>query len=838
MQPAAPKKPRELRDYLIWGMVACGVILVLCLGVWITLELMGKTTSDTGKTQKGVAAVLEPESTAPYVRTIGSTLGVKIPYNARELEGFGFAEDVTYSDTDLAEARPYTVMRVRPVETSEATRSEVTLASPELRVTSSPVKGYWELLATKKEYKDLSKIDMLVKETVTARTQDKTVEASDTEVKSINDIDYRKVTFTTTNERYGVKTTSREDCYMTVQHDRPYVACINGIRSSNFAVTPQLETVLESVTYDGLDSKVLVSDTTGTADASMLGAKDEVQAADNASNSTQENASKSPKSSYEIPSYLADTSHFAMLAGAAPATVRVGTLYCADIKLSLPEGGDGPTLTGACVDKAGSGFFVSRDGYLATSGSTVQVKPQEAISAYITNAPDSGQALDRLQRILDYLVESRSIMQTDADAIMAGAQERDQDIIAKINALGTLIAPEDIAVTKERYSYAVQLADKPIVVNQNGDGSGSFAYTDTVIEAALEAKDYSADVTQAQIYDGGVVKSDTALLKMKKSATYPVLALQDDSVADKATVGLVGLPMYAYGSLASAQFRATPMYRANAVTQTFSGGEGQKTRAIATSSHAGLVGGPVVSLDGGVVGMATYGNLNCPDRKCFASTVMRDTAGITSLVKQRNITLQTKSASMIAWQDGLSQLTRGNYRAATKLFNQANSLYPQNYLAAKYADYSKSQYGTATDTSTMNTIVGALQVTSVIAAGILILLGLVVAALKFIIRPHTETQYGQMAGGQYIDPNQWRQQSAPQPQTLAPQAIIPQPTNWQQQATQQPYAPQPPAQSAPPTPPPVASPTQGMAQPYAQPQTPPPANAPGQTWPPQPPTQQ
>ena len=832
MQPAASKKPRELRDYLIWGMVACGVLLVLCLGAWITIELMGKTSSDTGKTQKGVAAVLEPESSIPYTRTITSTLGVKIPYNARELEGFGFAEDVTYSDTDLSEARPYTVMRVRPVETSEATRSEVTLASPELRITSSPAKGYWELLATKKEYKDLSKIDMLVKETVSAHTQDKMVEASDTEVKNINDIDYRKVTFTTTNERYGVKTVSREDCYMTVQHDRPYVACISGIRSSNFAVTPQLETVLEGVTYDGLDSKALVSDATGATDASMLEAKAAEQAADNSSSQTNEGSNKSSKSSYEIPSYLASTSGFTMLAGASPATVRVGTLYCADIKLSLPEGGDGPTLTGACVDKAGSGFFISRDGYLATSGSSVQVKPQEAISAYITNAPDSEQALDRLQRILDYLVESRSIMQTDADALVAGVQERDQDIIAKINALSTLIAPEDISVTKEQYSYAVQLADKPIVVNQNGDGSGSFAYTDTVIEAALEAKNYSTDITQAQIYDGEVVKSDTALLKMKKSATYPTLTLQDDGIADKATVGLVGLPMYAYGSLASAQFRATPMYRANAVTQTFSGGEGQKTRAIATSSHAGLVGGPAVGTDGDVVGVATYGNLNCPDRKCFAGTVVRDTTGITSLVKQRNITLQTKSASMTAWREGLSQLTRGNYQAATKLFAQANSLYPQNYLAAKYADYSKSQYGTATDTSTMNTVVGVLQMMSVIAAGILVLLGLVYIALKFIIRPHTETQYGQMAGGQYIDPNQWRQQVPVQPQTIAPQSTMPQPTNWQPPAQLQAYGQQPSVQN------PVSSPVNG-AQPYAQPQTQPPTeNTPGQTWPPQPPTQQ
>lgn len=842
MQPAPQKKRRSWYDYLLWGMIGFGGLLLACLIAWLVLELSGKTNSDTGKTQRGAAAVLEPETTAPYTRTISSTLGVQIPYNARELEGFGFADEVTFADTDLAESRAYTIMRVRPIETSEATRSEVTLASPELRVTSSPNKGYWEMLATKKEYKDLSKIDMLVKETVTAHTADKTIEASDTEVKNINDTDYRKVTFTSTNERYGVTTIAREDCYMTVQHDRPYVACIGGIRASNFAVVPQLETVLSSISYDGLDTKALVTTTDAVADASMLNTKDDAHATSGSTGATEENksTSKTASSQYTVPSYLADTASFKSIAGSVPATVRVGTLYCADIKLSLPEGGDGPTLTGACVDKAGTGFFVSSDGYLATSASTVQVKPEEAISAYITNAPDSEQALSRLQRILDYLVDARSLMQTDADALLAGVQERDQDIIAKINALSSLIKPEDVAITKERYAYALQLADKPIVVNQNGDGSSSFAYTDTVIEANLEAKDYSTSLSQMQIYEGETVKSDTALLKVKKNAIYPTLVIGNDTVADKQAIGLAGFPMYAYGSLASAQFRATPLYRLGAVTQTFSGGEGQKVRAISTSSHAGLAGAPALSQTGEVAGMATYGNLNCPDRKCFASTVIRDASGVGALVKKRNITLQTDSASMQVWQDGLTQLTRGNYREAAQLFTQAGQLYPQNYQAARFADYSRSQYGSATDTSTMNSIVVGLQLISTMAGGILILLGIAYAGLKFIIRPHTETQYGQM-GGQYIDSRQWQHQSAAPVQTLAPQAMVPQPASWQpaqqQYPVQQPSSvpPASPSQSAPFAP--GATPTTSVPPGGTAPQPPQPSSPPVQTWPPQPPAQ-
>lgn len=824
MQPALPRKKRGLNDYATWAMVAFGIMLLVSLIAWAIIFFMGKTTSDTGKTQAGAAAVLEPAAIAPSLRTIDSKLGVQIPYNSRELEGFGFADEVTFSNTDLDESRAYTIMRVRPVETSEATRSQVTLESPELRVTSSLNKAYWDSLSTKKEYKDLSKIDILVKETITSRKQDKTIEASDAEVKNINNVDYRKVTFTSKNERYGVTTERSEDCYMTVQNDRPYVACINNIRASNFAVAPQLEQVLSQISYSKPDASILVdasADAIKDKDVKMLDAKqDDKVSTDKSSDDKKEDAAaKTPQEGNKIPNYFASTTDFKAMAAAAASTVRVGTLYCADIKLTLPTtGGDGPTLTGACVDKAGTGFFVSRDGLVATSASSVQVKPQEAISAYITNAPDSEQALDRLQRILDYLVEGRVIMQTDADALIAGVEERNQDMIAKVNALSTKIAPEDIAITKEKYSYAVQLADKPIVVNQNGDGSASFAYTDTIVEMGIEGKVYTANKTQEQIYAGDTVASDTALLRVKKNAIYPALplALSGEGVADKSTVNIAGLPMYAFGSLASAQFRTTPLYRSGQVTQTFSGEAGQKVRAISTSSHAGLAGAPVLDQQARVVGMATYNNLNCQDRKCFASTVIRDTTGITEIAKQRNLTLQSGSSSSEAWNDAIDQLTRGNYKEATSLFNQASSLYPQNYLAAQFAAYSKSQYGSATDTSTMNSVVNILQVFALLAFGALLLLAIVKVALKIIIKPRVETQYGQMAHGQYIDPTQWQRQDitpTQPPQTLAPLGSVPQPSGWQSPQPVQPGV--------------APAPTQPMA-PQSQPQTQPPQYPPQQ----------
>ena len=791
MQPAPVKKRRSLSGYVTWAIIAVASILIITLIAWLVIVLMGKTSSDTGKTQAGMAAVLEPADIAPVERTIRSQLGVQVSYNARELEGHGFAEDVTFSASDLDESRPYSVMRVRPVETSQATRSEVTLESPELRVTSSTNGSYWDSLSSKKTYADLSKIDMLVKETVAAREKDKMITASDAEVENINDVDYRKVSFTYTNDLYGVKTERREDCYMTVQNDRPYVACINNIRASNFSVVPQLENVLAGVVYEGLDTELLeVASKEGEQDTATLDGEDDEQVA--ASNTENMQASVPKRDTNKVQSYLADTQNFKVMAASAPSVVRVGAIYCADIKLSLPNGGDGPTLTGACVNKAGSGFFISRDGLVATSASATQVKPQEAIAAYITNAPDSAAVIVRLERVLNYLVEARVLMQTDADALIAGVEERNQDIIDKVNAISTRIAPEDIAITAENYSYAVQLADRPIVVNQNSNGSSAFALTDTVVEAEIEGQQYSADVSQDSIFKGEPVEEDTTLLKVKKSATYPTLklGLSGEGVGEKAVINVVGMPMYAFGTLGSAQFRDTPLYRSGAINETFNAEAGQKVRSISTSSHAGFAGAPALDQQGSVVGMATYNNLNCPDRKCFGSTVLRDTSGIAALIKSRNISLESVSLSSDVWRSAIDELVKGNYRQATQLFDRAGSLYARNSLAPKFSAYSKSQYGSASDTSTMNTVVSALKVIILIAVGILVLLAIFKTALKLFVHPHAETQYGEMAGGQYIDPAQWQHQdisSRPQPQPYAPPTTqVPQQTQWQPPVQQYP----------------------------------------------------
>lgn len=746
-------------------MILAGVLLLAGIIGWIVCGM--KSSSDTGKTPFAMAAVLETDDTAPLPRTIESMLGVSVPYNARELAAYGFAGEVTYSASDLDEKRPYSVIRVRPVETSRAAHSEITLVAPELRITSTSDPSYWKQLEAKDGYRGISRLEMLIKAATDQRTTNPAVTAGDSRNKKFNDVDYRMVSYTHKDERFGVTSVRREDCYFTIQHERPYIACVNNIRASNFSAVAQLEQVVAGVSYkkpeiDGLATVDGAAEGAALVDNRLDDKTPEPpKEVPTTGKATEKPGDKKRKEKVVSP-YLAATKNVHALAKLAPSTVRTGMIYCADVKLTLPNGKPGPQLTGACVDKGGSGFFVTREGLVATAATSIDVTPREAIRAYITNAPDERQTNSRLERVLQYLFESRILMQTDVDALMAGLAERDQDVIEKIYVLSELIAPERISLAKEKYMYAVQTSDKPITVNKKGDGGLEFAFSNSVFEAELAGKKYDNSKLQQQVANGDIVKDDVALLKVKKGGPFPIVDLAASAaVPGGTTVNVVGMPMYTIGSLFSGQFRPTFLLRQGKVEQAFNGANGQRLSVVGTPSHAGFTGAPAFGDDGQVIGYATYNTANCPNGACTASMIIRDIAEIRSLAKDRNLSIRSVSTASDAWSEGLREMIRGNYRRAIELFGETARQYPQNYLAKPFTEYAQSQLGKPTDTSLMNTGVQISQAVVLLSVIGLILLAIVQLAMKMFSRPQAVSQYGVAAGGQYVDTKSWQPVAQP-----------------------------------------------------------------------------
>lgn len=835
---AAPREKKSRVGIIFVLMIISGVALLSGIVGWIAFQM--KSSSDSGKTPAGLAEVLEPSGAAPQPRTIVSKLGVTVPYDARELAVFGFYANTTYSNNDTAEARPYSVIRVRPVETSEAAHNQATLAAPELRLTTSSDPDYWKKLAEKDGYRDISKIDMLLKLVSSQRLEDTMVTESSPSVHTYGDTEYKKVRFTKKDERYGVTSERHEDCYFAIKNDTPYIACIHNIRAGNFSALAQLESVLAGITYQTPERANVKVDIDAERTAMLDSSRDEkVDAV--APDKKQADAAKEEDKAKDgdmksgavprtISPYLETTNNFRAFARSMPATVRVATLYCADIALTLPDGKPGPQLTGACIDKVGTGFVASSDGMVATSGANVSVAPREAIRAYITNAPNNTQMNQRLERVLKYLLEARSLMQTDIDALLAGVSERQQDIVEKIHALSDLIPSDRIALTKEQYSHAVQMSNKPITVQRKGDGHAAFAYTDTVLEATVIGRRVSNDKTQAAIAKGESVRDDAALLQLKKEGVYMAMPIAASSVVAKQHhIGVIGMPMYTYGTIETGQFGAWPMLRQGKVDQAFNGAGGQRLAVITTPSHAGFSGAPAIQMNGEVVGLASYNTINCPGAQCMGSLIMRDAAEIISIAKDRNKSLRPHSAVGSVWQNALDELTRGNYRQAARLLNRVAQQDSYNYLAAPLAQFATSQIGSESDTSMMNMGVEVSQIVVLASVVALILLIILWLGVRLFSRPRAVSQYGVAAGGQYIQPGQWQAQ-APSPYSPHDRAAMSnaQSTERAGQYAQSPYYSPMSAVQYPQAPQPYGQPPQPVVQ------SPPPASSMPQPVSPQP----
>jgi aspartate carbamoyltransferase regulatory subunit len=189
-QPQTLPKKSSATKIIFILMITTGFCLFISVGVWIFCA--SKSSSDNGKTPNEMAALLDTKDSAPLNQEVKSSLGVSVKYNSRELMAFGFADGSTFSGDDLDEKRDYGVIRIRPVETNQAARDEITLVSPELRITSTSDKKYWEKLLGKEGYKNLPKIDALIKSNNEQRSSDnRSIEISSSKDINFKDFKYK-----------------------------------------------------------------------------------------------------------------------------------------------------------------------------------------------------------------------------------------------------------------------------------------------------------------------------------------------------------------------------------------------------------------------------------------------------------------------------------------------------------------------------------------------------------------------------------------------------------------------------------------------------------------------
>ena len=763
---------------------------------------------------------------------VQSQLGFKLNYDNRVYSSYAEVGDSssgtdssaavisgqTYENNDLRVSRAYNYIRIRPIESVDSSRALAPLP-PELELFATVTEKDLAAAAAVPENKGLSKLSLFVKMDGDKRSAKKvaddktivTIEASKPVSATIGNVDYQKVRYTTTNENHRISNVKYDDCYYTIQNDQPYSVCISDVRPTNVSAASLVEQVFDSITYEQPLSSGSVKDETDAPKKTSFGIPSMRLAQATKENTDEESDEGGESPLITItPPYYADADSLAAIAKNQPSVVRIGTLYCADLALKFQSGDTATTLTDACVGNVASGVIISKDGYIATTGHAVRAQKKAAINGYINFAPDQEQMLDRLQRILDYLLKSKLILQSDADYIKTGARIGDQEALAKVQNIASIIPENYITPVKEEYSYAVQPTDKPVVVNKSDTNKPSFAYSDSVIQAKYVASNYEADKSVQEIFGSATPAEDVGLLKAEGDFQEVSIAANEDVKAND-TLMTIGYPAYTDSSLTIDKIRNVPIVTTSKVEQAYKKDGG---RLIQTNAPVlpGNDGAPVFDKTGNLIGFAVYGLSYCPDQLCFANGTVRTSAELLKLLDTKNVKLATGSKAASDWNQGVSEYFRANYAASASAFGSAGREYPFNMWAAPLQKLAVAGQGTENDTSLMNQL-SIIMIVSLVALAILT----VILAIVFVIHRQRLSMmrvghYGAQEPVQAVSVQP--QQSIPLPPVQQPYQTLPQ---------QQPPQGLPPAQPTYGTPPqqPQNNPQQPVQTPPQTPQSPP-----------------
>lgn len=745
--PYIPKESDEIRQkvyerqsplgrFVKWSLIITAAVAVLVGGG--LFFVIPRTTAVDQSAREKLANILQPPDETLKRVNVKSSLGFSLNYDNRIFESYAEVGDSTagtdnsdakvtgqtYENNELRVLRAYNYVRIRPAESVSSVRTLKPIP-PQLELFATVTAQDLAKKAAIPENKNLSQLSLFVKIDEDKRLSQKvlddntivSIDVSKPIAATVGDVDYQMVRYTTTNDNHRVSDVRYDDCYYTIQFGQPYSICITGVRPTSVSVASMDENVFKSIVFEQ-------PQTTLNATSSISPNKSKkvsfeyplarlVQATTNgeadAMNATNGDSSESPLLTV-TPEYYNDAGSLKAIAKSQPSVVRIGMLYCANVSLKYQSGDTAATLTDACTGSVSTGVFVSKDGYIATTGHAIRSQKKALVEGYINFASDQSAMLERLQRILDYLVKAQIILQSDADYLETGASIGDQEALAKVENIASVIPDNFIVPINEQYSYAIQPADQPIVVNRSDSNKPSFAYSDTVLSAKYIASDYDSTKSLQEVFGSTTPSVDVGLLKVE--GDFPdVPVATEQTVKTNNILSTIGYPAYTDSSLAIDKIRNIPVVTSSKVDQVYDQSKAE-SQLIQTDSPVlpGNDGAPVFNTSGQLVGFAVYGLSYCPDQACFANGTVRTASELLKLLDENNISLQTGSPISQVWYNGVDRYFDANYSASASSFQTAGSLYSFNRWAAPLQKQAVAGEGTDLDTSLMNQLATVLVV--------------------------------------------------------------------------------------------------------------------------------
>ena len=656
------------------------------------------------------------EETAPTVQTkkIVSKYGFTVEYDSEQLSGHAhvirkestaeYYQADTYDDHELGESRGYNKVEFtfkKPEDDSNSgDKSARFNVPPHLSITTSRVNDYFNRDEMPEEFRDeakYSKLDLMVVAEARQIEKNNPKAKHTTSDLTISGKKFKRMVVvrqnTFNNETYE---TGRDYVYMTVQNNRPYWLRIYvfGSHRDWAPQISQLETVIANVTFQKPDSSLLIGE------APMTTFK--------IANSSV-NDDLSDKESMNTLEELDEDSLIPVVVRNQIATVRVGSIRCADLQYTAANGAQ-LTLEGLCSGGIGSGSIVSTDGYVATNGHVTEISNKSLFRNMST--------WENWQAYAKFLVAAGYASQADVDALFDRASNDDDEALATLFALIDKVPSENVRSLNEKLDYVVQTSDEPIRIDKTSTGDWRW-YNSSIM---LPAKKIAAEVDMnSYTLDINGVKSDVAILKIE--GEFPAVELgKGSSVKKYDRLTAIGYPATVDDGTSTTKLMTVPTVTQGNLMGVMYDGGGNRLFVMTTQIAAGNSGGPAFAEDGKQIGINTYGGAQCEGESdgngCFGKGVARDIEDLRKLARKNNISLSAEGQLTDIWKKGLDEFSQGRYEQARQYFEELNEKYPNNYLVKRMIaistintpDVEQAVVGVPSQDSTLLTVIIVLTV--------------------------------------------------------------------------------------------------------------------------------
>lgn len=351
----------------------------------------------------------------------------------------------------------------------------------------------------------------------------------------------------------------------------------------------------------------------------------------------------------------------------SPAVVKIFHVICGTINY---QGQTDSQET--CSGSSGSGFLISSDGYIATSGHVV-----------VHGAPDllSNKLQENPRLLNQFAAEAKLRLKPEK------GESRESAFLKTLYRL-----PEtELKLENKREKIFVALGDKPLVIDENDSANIFDKPDDNYIKSAqMVANDYAPeDILNINSNSReGFSANDVALLKINVEQAPTIMLGDANKVNQNDEITLVGFPKDADNQLTTNDIISPSV--TNGTISSIRTTTGQAARLFQSDADAseGSSGGPAINQNGEAIGIVTY-RFKDKEATNAAKSYIRAIDDLKDLLASRSIVLRTESKTNQVWSDGLELAAHSKYAKAIENYRSVLKFYPPHRLANSYIDQAK-----------------------------------------------------------------------------------------------------------------------------------------------------